>query len=144
MGVSGQRHCPAVLQPRGKDPSTHWTGGWVNPRVSLDAEAREKIVSPLPGIEPRSLGLPVRSQTLYWLSYFGSCGFKSANSKKLRLVFFLRKSIANTYRNSTVPNFVTCAIFGMFRGGRRLWCQMNLAFGGFKRNMWQHNADMNR
>jgi hypothetical protein len=26
-GVSGQRHAPAALYSRGKDPSTHWTGG---------------------------------------------------------------------------------------------------------------------
>jgi hypothetical protein len=33
-------------------PGTHWTGGWVDPRVSLDAmEYRENLL-PLPGIEP--------------------------------------------------------------------------------------------
>jgi hypothetical protein len=32
-------------------------------------QARGKILSPLPGIEPGSHGRPVRSQTLYWLSY---------------------------------------------------------------------------
>jgi hypothetical protein len=41
----------------------------VGPRVGLDTETTGKILSPLPGIEPRSLGLPVRSQTLYCLSY---------------------------------------------------------------------------
>ena len=35
MGVSGQRHAPAVLPP-GKKPGTHCTGGWVGPRASLD------------------------------------------------------------------------------------------------------------
>jgi hypothetical protein len=29
MGVSGQHHAPAALYPRGKDPGTHCTGGWV-------------------------------------------------------------------------------------------------------------------
>jgi hypothetical protein len=28
-GMSGQRHAPAALYPRGKDPGTHWIGGWV-------------------------------------------------------------------------------------------------------------------
>jgi hypothetical protein len=42
-GVSGERHVPAALYPRGKDPGTHWTGGWVGPRAGMDAEAREKI-----------------------------------------------------------------------------------------------------
>jgi hypothetical protein len=35
-GVSGQLQAPAVL-PRGKCPhtSTHWIGGWVDPRAGL-------------------------------------------------------------------------------------------------------------
>jgi hypothetical protein len=44
MGVSGQRHAPATLYPRGKDPGTHCTGGWVGPRAGLDTEARGKIL----------------------------------------------------------------------------------------------------
>jgi hypothetical protein len=50
-------------------PGTHWTGGWVDPSANLDTEARGKILSPLPGFEPRSPGCLARSQTLYWLSY---------------------------------------------------------------------------
>jgi hypothetical protein len=42
MGVSGQRHAPAAFQPRGKDPGTHCTGGWVGPRAGLNTEARGK------------------------------------------------------------------------------------------------------
>jgi hypothetical protein len=61
----GQPHAPAALYPRGKDPGTHWTGGWVGPRAGLDTEVREKILLPLPGIKPRSPGRRVRSQTLY-------------------------------------------------------------------------------
>jgi hypothetical protein len=57
MGVSGQRHAPAALYPAGKDPGTHWTGGWVD--LWTDTEARGEILS-LPRIEPR----PVCSQTL--------------------------------------------------------------------------------
>jgi hypothetical protein len=55
--------------PRERIPGTHWVGDWVGPRAGLDTEARDKILSPLPGIEHRSPGHPVRSQTLYWLSY---------------------------------------------------------------------------
>jgi hypothetical protein len=51
--------------PGERTPSTHCTGGWVGPRAGLDTEARGKILSPLPGTEPRSHGRPVRSQTLY-------------------------------------------------------------------------------
>jgi hypothetical protein len=36
MEVSGQLHAPAVLPP-GKEPDTHWKGGWVGLRVVLDA-----------------------------------------------------------------------------------------------------------
>jgi hypothetical protein len=41
----------------------------VGPRAGLNTEARGKIPSPLPGIEPRSPGRPARIQTLYRLSY---------------------------------------------------------------------------
>jgi hypothetical protein len=41
------------------------------PQSRLNTEATGKIFPPLPGIEPRSPGRPVRSQTLYWLSYPG-------------------------------------------------------------------------
>jgi hypothetical protein len=52
MGVSGQRHAPAALYPRGKDPRYHWIGGWVGPRVGLDAGARRKILCPCRGSNP--------------------------------------------------------------------------------------------
>jgi hypothetical protein len=42
--VSGQRHAPAALYPPGKDPGTHWRGGWVGPRAGLYIEARGKIL----------------------------------------------------------------------------------------------------
>jgi hypothetical protein len=66
MGVTAQRHSPAALYPTGKDPRT---GGWVDLRAGLRTEVRGKILSPLPGIEPRSPRRPARCQTLYWLSY---------------------------------------------------------------------------
>jgi hypothetical protein len=71
-GVSGQRHAPAAFYPGERTPGTHCTGYWVGPRAGLDTEVRRKILLPLPGIEPRSSGRPVRRQTLYWLSYPGS------------------------------------------------------------------------
>jgi hypothetical protein len=66
MGVSGQRHAPAALYPRGNDLGTYWIGGWVSPRAGLDAGARRKILCPCRGSNP---GRSVRSQTLYCLSY---------------------------------------------------------------------------
>jgi hypothetical protein len=47
-------------------PGTHCTGGWVGPRDGLDAEVRGKILCTCRWSNP---GRPVRSQTLYWLSY---------------------------------------------------------------------------
>jgi hypothetical protein len=44
-GVSSRRHAPASLYPRGKDPGTHCTGGWVGPRAGLDTEARGNFAS---------------------------------------------------------------------------------------------------
>jgi hypothetical protein len=38
-----------------RTPGTHRTVGWMGPRADLDTEARGKILSPLPGIEPRLL-----------------------------------------------------------------------------------------
>jgi hypothetical protein len=49
----------------GKGPSVPCTGGWVGPRRDLDKVGRGKILSPLPGLEPRSSSRPARSQTLY-------------------------------------------------------------------------------
>jgi len=50
------------FNPGEKTPGTRWIGGWVGVRAGLDTEARGKIISPLPGIEPRSPGGAVRSQ----------------------------------------------------------------------------------
>jgi nitrate reductase beta subunit len=44
MGVSCQRHAPAALYPREWTAGTHYTGGWVGPKVSLDKEAGGKIL----------------------------------------------------------------------------------------------------
>jgi hypothetical protein len=47
--VSGQLHVPAALH-LGK--RTHWIGGWVSPRLSLDSIEQKNILQPL-GFEPR-------------------------------------------------------------------------------------------
>jgi hypothetical protein len=63
------------FSPGERTPGTHCTGDWVGPREVPDTEARGKILSPLPGTEPRSPGRPARSQILYWAtrltSYIG-------------------------------------------------------------------------
>jgi hypothetical protein len=51
---------------RERTPGAHCTGGWVGLRAGLDTEARGKILCPCRGSNPDR---PVRSQTLFWLSY---------------------------------------------------------------------------
>jgi hypothetical protein len=63
MGVNGQRHAPAALYSRGKNPGRLLIGqeaGWVPERVWT--QARRKILCLCRG---SNLGRPVRSQTLY-------------------------------------------------------------------------------
>jgi hypothetical protein len=66
MGVSGQRHAPAAYLPLGKGPPVPIVqeAGWA-PEPVWTQRLEEKNPLPLPGIEPRSPGLPVCSQTLY-------------------------------------------------------------------------------
>jgi hypothetical protein len=66
-GVSGQLYVPAALVPR-EGPSIRIVqeAGWAPDPVWK--QRLEKNLFPPPGIEPRSPGPPVRSQTLYWLS----------------------------------------------------------------------------
>ena len=45
IGGDGQHHAPATL-PKGKNPGTHWTGGWVNFREGLDGMEKRQISAP--------------------------------------------------------------------------------------------------
>jgi hypothetical protein len=58
--------------PRERAPGTHCIGGgWVDPRADLDNMEKWKFLT-LPGLEPRPLSRPARSQSLYRLRYPGS------------------------------------------------------------------------
>jgi hypothetical protein len=37
MAVSGQLHASAALSPLENVAGTHWVGGWVGPKVGLEA-----------------------------------------------------------------------------------------------------------
>jgi hypothetical protein len=63
---------PLPPYPRGKSPSTNWTGEWVGSRAGLDVVEQRKFLN-LPGLELRPLGRPAHSQSLYRLRYPGSC-----------------------------------------------------------------------
>jgi hypothetical protein len=41
-----QLYAPATLTP-GKEPHTHWIGGWVGPGAGLDIVAKRKILQDL-------------------------------------------------------------------------------------------------
>jgi hypothetical protein len=81
MGVSGQRHAPAALYPRGKNPRYPLDRRLGGPQSRSGRRGQKKNL-PLSGIEPRSPDCPARSQTLYCLSYCGSV-------VQLRLVLIL-------------------------------------------------------
>jgi hypothetical protein len=42
--MSGQLHAPAALTPEERAPGTHWIGGWVYPKVSLDDSEKRKFL----------------------------------------------------------------------------------------------------
>jgi hypothetical protein len=71
MEVSGQIQATAALHPGNEPPGTHWIGGWVDPRASLDDVEKRKFLT-LPGLELRPFGRQARSQSLYRLRYPGS------------------------------------------------------------------------
>jgi hypothetical protein len=61
---------PGHFTPGERAPGTLWIGSWVGPRTGLDyAEMREFLT--LPGLEPRPLCRPARSQSLHRLHYSG-------------------------------------------------------------------------
>jgi hypothetical protein len=51
---------PGRFTPRERAPSTHWIGGWVDPRAGLNDVEKKKFLT-LPGLELWPLGRPARS-----------------------------------------------------------------------------------
>jgi hypothetical protein len=62
---------PGRFTPEERAYGTHWIGGWVGPRASLDDVKKRKFLT-LPGLELRPLDRPPRSQSLHLLHYTGS------------------------------------------------------------------------
>jgi hypothetical protein len=59
LKLSGQLHSPAALTLGKKASDTHWTGGYVDTRVSLDdVEKRNFLI--IPGLELQPVGRPAR------------------------------------------------------------------------------------
>jgi hypothetical protein len=64
---------PGRALPQGKDPRYPLYRRLGGPQSRSGHRGSRKNPLPLPGIEPRSPGRPVRSQTIYWLNYSGTC-----------------------------------------------------------------------
>jgi hypothetical protein len=61
--------CPGHFTPWERAPSTHWIGGWVDPRAGLDnVEKRKFFTLPGLGLELQLIGHPACSQSLYRLT----------------------------------------------------------------------------
>jgi hypothetical protein len=66
LGLGTSR--PDLFTPGERARSTHWIGGWVGPKTSLNDVERRKIL-PLPEHELLPFGRPARSQSVYRLCY---------------------------------------------------------------------------
>jgi hypothetical protein len=65
---------PRPLYRWGRSLGTNWIGGWVGPRAGLD-NVETRMFLNVPGLELRSLGRPVRSQSLYRYAIPAGCLF---------------------------------------------------------------------
>jgi hypothetical protein len=95
--VPGKKLPVPIVQEAGRTPEPVWT-----------RETRGKILSPLPGIEPRSPGRLARSQTLYWLSYpahpfkvLVSCILSNSNAYILYVLLSINSSPVLCHPNVT-------------------------------------------
>jgi hypothetical protein len=54
--------CPGHFTSRERAPGTHWLGGWVGPRASLDMVSKTKIPNPYQESNPDHLNIqPIAS-----------------------------------------------------------------------------------
>jgi hypothetical protein len=58
----------SALCPGERAPSSHWIGGWVDPRAGLNDVEKRKFLT-LPGLQLQPLSYPAHSQLLYRLRY---------------------------------------------------------------------------
>jgi hypothetical protein len=58
---------PSRFTPRERAPGTHWIGGWLSPRVVLDAVVKRKIPSPRRESNPKTpIVQPVAQRYTDW------------------------------------------------------------------------------
>jgi hypothetical protein len=92
---------PGRFTPGERAPGTHWIGGLVGPRASLDDVEKRNYLT-LPGLELRALGHPARSQSLYRLRYPGSSS--SVNWKSVTHVHIGSKDFVNNMKTIFLRN----------------------------------------
>jgi hypothetical protein len=66
VGVEWSASRPCRFNPRKRTPSTHWIGGWADPRASLDDLERENSY---PHLDSNSDPLIVQSVTSRYTDY---------------------------------------------------------------------------
>jgi hypothetical protein len=98
--------------PGKKAPSTHWIRGWVGPRAGLYNVKKRKFLT-LTRLELRTLGRPARSQSLYRLSYLGSCPCVIKCIKYYNLTF---KHVTRVSDVTSVTCLATETRFGLLIG----------------------------
>jgi hypothetical protein len=111
-------------------PGTRWIGDWVSPRTDLDDVETRKLL-PLPGPKLRPIGRPARSQSLYRLSYPGSC-----DQHKGYWNFTLKLFKTRSFTISTARKVLKCWNQGACdgRGMCREWKSSVLAKCSFRSN----------
>jgi hypothetical protein len=89
---------PCRFTPGERAPSTHWIGGWVDPRAGLDHLQKRTFLT-LPGLELGALGRPARSKSLYRLSYPGFLSsIRLSTQGTTCSQRYFRRSLAAPYR----------------------------------------------
>jgi hypothetical protein len=66
-GGEGSASCACYFTLMERAPGTHWMGGWVDLRASLDDVEKRKFLTLL-GLDLQPLGCPAHRQSLYRLT----------------------------------------------------------------------------
>jgi hypothetical protein len=81
--------------PRERAPRTHWIGGWLGPRVVLDAVVNRKIPSPRRESNPRTPIVQPELKELYNEELYNSCSSSNIFFFFFFFFFFSPRSYAS-------------------------------------------------
>jgi hypothetical protein len=82
--------CPVHFSPWERALDTHWIGGWVGPRASLDTVEKRKVSYSCKQSNP---GYPTHSLLPYWLSCLGS----HSSKRTFSILQYWRKTVSNEH-----------------------------------------------